>query len=784
MTDNTHPTPTKATATSMRTFSPAPVESDKYRAGLKTELAERIEVDDTTVMNIFIKQNTIPDAVVKRCVSKIRENFHQELQSLEEVEKMAKISGANTEKPKAYEIRMYEPLAKLCEGVVRDTEDWGDNAPHQDLVQTENWVREHLNRTDRPHRKYFVTAKNALYDDAQKLRPKILPDMSVLEGSGAGINISSAFCRQMVSFMEVKPSRTDDPVFNIRRRGKGVKDLAAQTFDYAGIIFASRPFSLFVIGIALYGTAFRVGVYNRVGIVFSEEYSIINDLDVFVRVIRQISCDLTSVGLGQDPTVMLYNGGTYWQDPYPSFKVGMGGSQRPDVPEQRVFLTKGPPLWFSFSFLGRGTSVWQGTYNGEGAILKVAWRSEARKGEADIYQSHAAGVVGVAKLVDGGDVTYPYGKAIPITTQHMLAGAGEDIFYAGTSRKLSLNSVLHRVVVRPVGAMLWTAETDMAWVRALYAAFKGARLTERGVLHRDISAGNVFLWDSEKNNMGPPKGMEGFLADLEFASYPSGSQVNATLVEKNPHEFKPSSSNPLNESAPVRTADGAYLISIPSNKPRHNLATAASHDSKLQGRVEEEKKSQHHRFSLGPVLPKTAPGPVISVRFFLSSWPATSDSRKHQGTAQFMAQEVLVASQSGRDLAREIHHDLESFMLVLIYVAMKRLSKRGQALLDDFERCFPNVGIDAILGSRATMRNETAILSHPSMNMAIGWLVRNAIGLVGFQNPPSNVQSKMEPHKCVHFEVAKERSTPMLMTFEHCERIFLTYFHDEEHQID
>jgi hypothetical protein len=45
-------------------------------------------------------------------------------------------------------------------------------------------------------------------------------------------------------------------------------------------------------------------------------------------------------------------------------------------------------------------------------------------------------------------------------------------------------------------------------------------LTKRGILHRDISAGNVFLFDPQGNDTLMSPGEEGFLADVELASMP------------------------------------------------------------------------------------------------------------------------------------------------------------------------------------------------------------------------------------------------------------------------
>jgi hypothetical protein len=59
-------------------------------------------------------------------------------------------------------------------------------------------------------------------------------------------------------------------------------------------------------------------------------------------------------------------------------------------------------------------------------------------------------------------------------------------------------------------------------------------LTKRGILHRDISAGNVFLFDPQGNDTLMSPGEEGFLADVELASMPPSTEYQAEPVHASP----------------------------------------------------------------------------------------------------------------------------------------------------------------------------------------------------------------------------------------------------------
>ena len=98
--------------------------------------------------------------------------------------------------------------------------------------------------------------------------------------------------------------------------------------------------------------------------------------EIFVRVIRSLTCHSSSVEFGQDPTVITLPDQQHeiWRNQtkdlgleppkdFPMFVITMGGLGSPS------WHTIGLPIWTSVSLLGRGTSVWLVQENGAGTVL-------------------------------------------------------------------------------------------------------------------------------------------------------------------------------------------------------------------------------------------------------------------------------------------------------------------------------------------------------------------------------------------------------------------------------
>ncbi|KAG2036491.1 hypothetical protein BDR03DRAFT_982941 [Suillus americanus] len=412
--------------------------------------------------------------------------------------------------------------------------------------------------------------------------------------------------RQICGFIEVKPSVKEGPNVN---RPTTVRQIVSQGANYARLIMAARPFQLYVLCIFIYGHKFSLGWYDRRGVIISDDYDIDDNLNVLVNAVLQLTTHMTAYQLGHDRSAHLLEGHSYYQVEYPSFLVSMGADG-----DTCVWKTEGPPIWSSLSLLGRGTATWRAVSVGnkkEGVIvLKTLWRSQTRQSESNIYGHIKSPLPGVAEFSLGDDVRIPVAKETHARVT------------VGTLRSLILDddvgvpddAILHRLALKTVGHPLWDAETTKDFILGSLAALKGHEgLVEQGVLHRDMSPGNIFLGDPSC-----AEGWEGFIADLELASV--AQPETETIVS---------------------------LHLLPPTAGQLNTRGIFCEETVLSS--------------------SKAPGAEIT------------------GTALFMAGELLdlmmISDTSKKvrpaQIERGVHHDLESFILVLFYAVMRHgLSRR------------------------------------------------------------------------------------------------------------
>ncbi|KAG2136358.1 uncharacterized protein EDB93DRAFT_1339467 [Suillus bovinus] len=364
--------------------------------------------------------------------------------------------------------------------------------------------------------------------------------------------------RQISGFVEVKPHVREGPN-------------------------ATKSTSLYVLCMFIYGDKFSLGWYDRRGVIISDDYDILQNLDILVSVILQLTTHMTAYDIGHDRSARLLEGHSYYQFGYPSFLVSTGAAG-----DTCLWKTEGPPIWYSLSLLGRGTATWR-------AVL-----AENKPGKKRIKSP----LPGVAEFSLGDDVCIPLGRE---TNARVTVG---------TLRSLILNDdagvpdypVLHRLALETVGRPLWDADTTKDFILGSLAALKGHQgLVEQGILHRDMSPGNIFVGDPDCT-----EGWEGFVADLELAS--------------------------------VAQPETQSVVSL------HTLSPVAGQLNTRSVFLEETVPSSSE-----------APGAEIT------------------GTALFMAEELLsmMLLPDKKEIRpaqskREVHHDLESFILVLFYSIMKR----------------------------------------------------------------------------------------------------------------
>jgi hypothetical protein len=179
------------------------------------------------------------------------------------------------------------------------------------------------------------------------------------------------------------------------------------------------------------------------------------DTRMFVRVVESLTCLLSDVELGHDPTVTIVPSLPFQRheteperdgDPprgsFPTYMITMHGRTR---------HTFGPPVWTSVSLCG--TSMWLVRENGVGPafVLKNTWRHASRMCEAGVYAATQGGHPGLAKFRTAEDVRFP-GRRRCITA-HTLRGADLDVDWTRAAGEEGV--VLHRVLFKTRGRPLW-----------------------------------------------------------------------------------------------------------------------------------------------------------------------------------------------------------------------------------------------------------------------------------------------------------------------------------------
>lgn len=259
-----------------------------------------------------------------------------------------------------------------------------------------------------------------------------------------------------------------------------VVDIVQQSADYARLHMAARPFQLFSVGLLIFGMRFCVAIHDRDGVTFSpqEDLNTNKGLELFIRIVRRMACDMTPIELGQDPTAQVFapdhpatielrdNALVHRLDAsakFPTYSVSFGGHH------QRHWGTVSM-VWSSVSLLGRGTTVWivreliNDKPTGDLKILKTAWRHRDRTPESEVYKAldNGSGHPAVAKFDTGADVCFPNSDGQKICVSRLRGAPATDD-----------DPTLHRLILSSVGRPIWEYNTGEELLRGLKAAVLG-----------------------------------------------------------------------------------------------------------------------------------------------------------------------------------------------------------------------------------------------------------------------------------------------------------------------
>jgi len=321
---------------------------------------------------------------------------------------------------------------------------------------------------DRPegYRQFHNTKAGLLPEDSHTIGfPEIIPDFSLLRPSA---DKTSRKWSDRDGFCEIKATKGQGPK---PVNEQTVREIVSQAADYARLHMSSRPFMLFSVGLLIFGSDFCLAIFDRSGVTFSPIKNMWTNTEDFIRAVISLTCLLSDVELGQDPTALKLPPDVSRKinsDEYPSYLISPIANY-----DKRKWCTIGRPMWSSLSLLGRGTVVWRVLEYVDGAtpdphsekIIKTAWRDIGRTGEARIYEAiQGKRPWGLADFLMGGDVMSANGK--PITVR-LLRGADDSCV---DSEK---TPVLHRVLLNSVGRPLWEYNSELELLKALRAACLG-----------------------------------------------------------------------------------------------------------------------------------------------------------------------------------------------------------------------------------------------------------------------------------------------------------------------
>ncbi|KAL4262884.1 hypothetical protein AB1N83_008290 [Pleurotus pulmonarius] len=455
--------------------------------------------------------------------------------------------------------------------------------------------------------------------------------------------------RDLASFAVARPGGMGIPL--------NYSEALIQSGDYARLHVAGSPFRLFSVGLIINGNDFRVGAFDRAGVMVSSAANMWTDTRTLIRVIRRLSCNLSDTDLGCDPSVCRLPLNSPWYASirkiaaslrvpsdyldYPSYIV-----QSPERPlmtgefgrsrVQSEWLTIGPPTWTCLSLFGKGASIWRVIpivgdiidVRAKVYTLKNEWRDSHCVSDSELYEIE--GTASAADYHHGGDAVFPYANSSPAISITNIRNPDyrakrNNLLDIPSHRSVKPTLMLHRLILKTVGRPLWDADD---WVQLL----KGFRtalichegLWKQGLLHRDINPGNILLTED---------GKEGFIADLELVR-----------LRQTKHIRRKATNGGTEATAEVWTNDSACELQV-------------------------------------------------------------------SGTEQFMAIEKLGAIYHQRPVAEitdDVHHDLESFIWVFAYAVARRLMAREgfdpvstQCIHKWFKECFCSWSISDIITHRA-----------------------------------------------------------------------------------
>ncbi|KIM23225.1 hypothetical protein M408DRAFT_332430 [Serendipita vermifera MAFF 305830] len=362
-----------------------------------------------------------------------------------------------------------------------------------------------------------------------------------------------------------------------------------------------RPFQRFSILFSLCGTFFTAVLIDRIGVIISNNVDISkpSGARTFIQALVRVTCNMSIYDLGMDPTVSLNETSAMGDSSIPRFVVTVPSKAYKTV---HTYITRGIPIWQSSSVFGRGTVVWNvdelsatsksvtpegieksqeesNTLPNSGLILKSAYRNKERIGESEFYCAiQGAKIDGLAVFREGGDIYWDsYSAKLQKDQPTLDTDEAESRDHTDSSVAISTSlhrtqlglkveedSIAHRLVLESKGKRLSEYEDLYGLLKAVLACVKGHEtLYANGILHRDISIGNVFISDSDQSD---PRTTLGFLADLDMAKVYDEAKLAGMIGEESAKLLVKSTTGSITGTAQFMSLSLLYQYAHPERK--------------------------------------------------------------------------------------------------------------------------------------------------------------------------------------------------------------------------
>ncbi|KZT68574.1 hypothetical protein DAEQUDRAFT_692221 [Daedalea quercina L-15889] len=343
---------------------------------------------------------------------------------------------------------------------------------------------------------------------------------------------------QVCFAIEVEGSSHDDPISSHSERAQIHK---AQIMRDAGnMMLAHSLLCAFVVGI--YGKEARIFRVDRAGAICSKRFNYVEEPEVlrefFWRFFRPkknapwIGADdmcrpASRADLDWAKGVCTTTGGAWDAEVEEVMNrwVKVPLTERgDDVSEDREYLTL-RPIYIDPNTFCRATCVRQAVLkddpSGKRYVVKDSWRQRARKyAEKDFYAAiekysteNNVPYIGIAKMTVGVDLGSQKHDAHKAKSQS--ANAKPRTPHSHTFRDPShyYDRFHMRIVLDTVGIPLDEFPSTKVFIEAIRDAIKGHRLAFlAGVLHRDVSKGNILLLLGDAP-------FKGFICDFDYSSF-------------------------------------------------------------------------------------------------------------------------------------------------------------------------------------------------------------------------------------------------------------------------